>query len=128
MISDDQNLVPEESQKGPESETEAEAPKPKGRDWTPIDLSKGTIKKGIFGDRRSFKEHVRKDLKTDLGSVLNASQREEISDELAGLRQKGLRSWEVKKKLNQMVEEGKLSKFEAKKLRREFGVKKSSLF
>ncbi len=98
----------------------------KAQDWTPLDLSQGTIKKGIFGSRQSFKTHIRKDLKSGLGSLLNARQRGEISNELANLRQHGLGRGEVRKKLGEMVKKGTLSKFEAKKLRRELGATKSS--
>jgi hypothetical protein len=100
---------------------------PKQADWRPIDLSHGIFRdKELIGSRRSFGAHLRKDLKKDLGSMLNASQRREVSDELAGIRSRGLRRGEVRKTLGRLVEQGSLSKFEAKKLRREFKATKGS--
>ncbi len=115
---------PEIKEKNIQEET-AEPLKPEKRGWQPIDLSHGTIKKGIFGNRRSFEAHVRKDLKKGMGSMLTASQRQDLADTLANKRSHGLRPWEVKKELKKKVEEGKLSKFEAKKLKRLLKIKKS---
>lgn len=98
----------------------------KKQEWAPLDLSHGPIKKGIFGPRRDFKIHVRKDLKTGLGKTLTAGQREEVADELAKLRQHGLSRGEVREGIKRMVKEGKLNRFEAKRLRRELGATKSS--
>lgn len=125
--SNDHDLIPDELQEKSQPQAPV-AKKPVGRDWAPIDLSKGSIRKGIFGSRQSFKTHVRKDLRSGLGSILNASQREEVASSLANLRQHGLGPGEVKKKLEEMRKAGKLTKFEARKLRRQLKVKKSSFF
>ena len=63
-----------------------------------------------------------------MGSMLNASQRKDVTETLAHLRTHGLNSAEVRKSLDKKVLEGKLSKFEEKRLKRELGVKRKSWF
>lgn len=104
--------------------------KPSGaQDWTPIDFSKtAKINKGIFGNRNRFEANVRKEMKSEYGNLFSAHQRTEIADELADIRRRGLRRGEVAKKIDDWVKQGKINKFEAKKLRRGWHAKKSSFF
>lgn len=109
-----------------EEHLEKKSEEKKEQDWTKIDLRHGTIKKGIFGSRRSFIAHEKKDLR-HLKTIFDAEQRAQIAAELANLRKHGLGRGEVRKKINEMRKSGVLkSKFEAKKLRRELGATKSS--
>ncbi|MBI4050735.1 MAG: hypothetical protein HY396_02050 [Candidatus Doudnabacteria bacterium] len=118
-----------EPEEVPQEERAEKPPKPEKRGWQPIDLSHGKITKGIFGSRRAFEANVRNDLKKGLGSILNASQRQDIADTLANKRSRGLRPWEVKQELDKKVKEGKLTKFEAKRLKCVLKIKKpSSIF
>lgn len=101
------------------------SPKPEKRSWEPIDLSKGSVKKGIFGSTRSFEYHVKKDLKTDLGKILTVDERADVAKEINKMRAHGLYKGEVRKMLDKKVKEGKLSKFQAKRLRRDLGATRS---
>ena len=100
---------------------------PKKTDWTPIDFSKSPkITSGIFGNRNSFETRVQKQLKSDLGSVLDASQRKDVADMLSNKRGSGLRRDEVRKELRKMEGAGKLNKFERQKIERKLGANKRS--
>jgi|SRR3989344_8515706 len=125
--SDQQPITPPpgpepEKEKEPEEKTPAAAPPapPENRDWKPIDFSHGTIKTGIFGNLRGFKYGVKKELKKDLGTVLNTTQRGIMADEMAKLRKGGLGALETRKKLKELVKRGVIDKFEAKKIKRDF--------
>ncbi|KKW23081.1 MAG: hypothetical protein UY65_C0009G0007 [Parcubacteria group bacterium GW2011_GWA2_51_12] len=110
-------------------ETATPAALPKKADWNPIDFSKTPrITSGIYGARSSFESHVKKQLKSDLGSVLDANQRKEVADMMANKRGHGLRRDEVRKELRKMEESGKLNKFERKRIERKLGANKSSSF
>ena len=122
----DHDLIPDEWQKE-ESEPSKIPPKPEDRDWKTLDLSKGPIKEGIFDDPKAFKAHLKDSLK-GLGSMLNATKRKDVAGEISSLRHHGLNSKEVRGKLNEMVEDGRLTHFEAKKIRSKLGAKRSSFF
>lgn len=117
----------DQSKSRPEELYKEKPPRVRDQDWRPIDLSKGVFRdKELVGSRQRFEAGLKKELKKDLGSMLSASQRQKVADTMAKVRSRGLRRGEVRKSLDKLVAQGDLSKFEAKRLRREFKANKSS--
>lgn len=104
-----------------------EKPKKSGG-WEPIDLSKGPVKKGIYGNRQTFDWKVTQQLKKGLGSTLSAKQRSEVARMLRAESHGGLSSGKVRKGLGKLVKKGVLDKFEARKSAGELKARKRSSF
>lgn len=100
-----------------------EEPKPSSKDWTPIDLRKGPIRKGLFErNTANFRYHAEQDLKRKGFSV---KERKAISGMLAKKRSGGLFSGETKKGIEGLEE---FSKTKIKRAKRVLGATKGSSF
>lgn len=103
--------------------------KPEDRTWDKLDFSESRKKRVILGSNEKLKYHVKGQLREDLGKILDSGQLSDIANDVAHARPGGMRPDKLNKIIKKELKDGKINKFEAKRLREEFGIrKKSSLF